>query len=319
MLEEAGYHAAPLPLAEVAACAIVLERFGTPDQRQLLHQIVSGDLVLTLCHQEGDGRWLAGGTRTIARRDDDSLVIDGSKAFVDFIRMSGKCLVVCSLADAAGTRVVVLIDSDSPGVEYTDLISTAKNSHSLVTFNGVRVPASNVIGTLQTAETVVRDLLDFITIFTCCQMAGAADRAATTAFEHARNREAFGQPIGAFQSIQHTCADMIISVDGAKLLAREALWRLSTGLPAQAQISQAKSFANEHCLRTCRSAQQIHGGMGFMMEFDLHLWYRRVTSWSLRAGTTSEHRKRLSSFLLDVPGKVRLDRFEQSNQSPIYL
>ena len=120
-------------------------------------------------------------------------------------------------------------------------------------------------------------------------------------------RIAFKQPIGSFQSIQHMAADMTIAVDGTALLAREALWRLDSDLPADLEVSQAKAFANQHCVSTCRSAQQIHGGMGFMMEFDLHLWYRRVVSWSLYAGTTFEHRRVVSHLLLDSPGQVRLD------------
>jgi alkylation response protein AidB-like acyl-CoA dehydrogenase len=71
-------------------------------------------------------------------------------------------------------------------------------------------------------------------------------------------------------------------------------------------VSQAKSFSNDKCLAAVRSSQQIHGGIGFMMEFDLHLWYRRVAAWSMRLGTSYEHRARIARALIDQPGKVRL-------------
>ena len=102
------------------------------------------------------------------------------------------------------------------------------------------------------------------------------------------------------------CADMTIWVDGAQLLTYEALWKMDNGLPASVEVSQAKAFCNDKCQAAVRSCQVLHGGMGFMMEFDLHLWYRRVCAWSMRLGTSFEHRSRLANALLDQPGRVRL-------------
>jgi alkylation response protein AidB-like acyl-CoA dehydrogenase len=99
---------------------------------------------------------------------------------------------------------------------------------------------------------------------------------------------------------------MLIAVDGAQLLVHEALWRLDQGLPATVEVSQAKAFASDKCIFVARSAQQIHGGIGFMMEFDLQLWYRRIVAWSLRCGSVREHRRQVAAALLDQPGKVRL-------------
>ena len=81
---------------------------------------------------------------------------------------------------------------------------------------------------------------------------------------------------------------------------------MDQGLPASVEVSQAKAFCNEKCEATVRSSQVIHGGIGFMMEFDLHLWFRRVSAWTMRMGTSFEHRARVARALLDTPGKVRL-------------
>jgi alkylation response protein AidB-like acyl-CoA dehydrogenase len=99
---------------------------------------------------------------------------------------------------------------------------------------------------------------------------------------------------------------MIISIDGGELLAYEALWKMDNGMPAQVEVSQAKAFCNDKCPAVCRNSQSIHGGIGFMMEFDLHLWLRRVTAWSMRLGTSYEHRERIAQALLDMPGHVVL-------------
>ena len=83
---------------------------------------------------------------------------------------------------------------------------------------------------------------------------------------------------------------------------------MDQGLPAKVEISQAKAFCNEKCENIVRYGQMIHGGIGFMMEFDLHLWYRRVCSWTMRLGTTYEHRARVAGALLAHEGKVELGR-----------
>ena len=149
-------------------------------------------------------------------------------------------------------------------------------------------------------------MLDRATALLCCQMTGAARKDAEMAIEYAKNRVAFGRPIGSFQSVQHMLADMLLHVDGGEMLTFEALWKMDEGLSSSVEVSQAKAFCNEKCESVVRTSQVIHGGIGFMMEFDLHLWFRRVTSWTMRLGTTYDHRARIASALLDTPGRVRL-------------
>ena len=101
---------------------------------------------------------------------------------------------------------------------------------------------------------------------------------------------------------------MLNAAGGTRLLCPNALSRLDQGLPASVEASQAKSFASERGLAVCRCAQQMHGGIGFIADFYIHLWYEAVTSWALRGGTVHEHRQTIASALLDQAGEVRLDR-----------
>ena len=175
-----------------------------------------------------------------------------------------------------------------------------------MSFNNVRVTSADLVGELHHGWPIVERMLERATALLCCQMLGATRKDADMAIEYAKNRVAFGRPIAAFQSIQHMCADMILFTDGVQLLTYEALWKMDQGMPAGVEVSQAKAFANEKCEAVVRQSQVIHGGIGFMMEFDLHLWLRRVSAWTMRLGTTFDHRARIASALLDKPGKVRL-------------
>ena len=201
---------------------------------------------------------------------------------------------------------LAIVPANSSGITETRLTTLAKDSQSKIALDNVRIPLSNVIGEVNAGWPATSEMLDTGTALLCAQIVGAARKDAEMAIEYAKNRVAFGRPLAGFQSIQHLCADMVVAVDGAQLLTYEALWKLDAGLPYSVEVSQAKAFTNDKCQATVRSSQQIHGGIGFMMEFDLHLWYRRVTAWTMRLGTSFEHRARVARALLDQPGQVRL-------------
>ena len=129
------------------------------------------------------------------------------------------------------------------------------------------------------------------------QIVGATRKAVEMAVEYAKWRVAFGRPIGAFQAIQHMCADMVTWVDGAQLLTYEALWTLDQGLPAGLAVATAKAFTNDRCQAALRHANQIHGGVAQIKEFDLNLWYRRAAAWAMRFGTSFEQRRRIAQAL----------------------
>jgi alkylation response protein AidB-like acyl-CoA dehydrogenase len=315
LLEEVGRTLAPLPVHSTMVPALVIAKYGDEVQRALLRQVGTGELVLSYAVTEQSGVWPDDELSMNGHRDGDNIVLSGTKYFVDDFLTSAKTLVTFRLANAASGQeelAALLVDTDSDGLTHYGLRPMAKGSESVVTFDNVRVPVAHLIGRPGEGRAVVRDLQNYAAVFLVSQMQGAARQAMELAVTYVNNREAFGQPIGAFQAIQHMAADMINAVDGSQLLAREAIWKLSQGLEADAEVSQAKSFANEKCLMVCRSAQQMFGGLGFINDCNINLWFRRVASWSLRCGTTYEHRHRIARILLDQPGHVRLDEVASS-------
>ena len=310
LLEEVGRYIAPLPVHSTMVPALILAKYGSPDQRALLKHVGAGSLMLSFAATGKSGLWSADALSVKGRRDGDDIVLSGASYFVDHFSTSEKSLVALRLIDGGTGRdepAAFLVDTASKGITVQQLHPMAKDNECVVTFDNVRVPAANMLGRPGQGADIVNQLQNYAAVLLVSQMQGAARQAMESAVEYVNNREAFGQPIGAFQAIQHMAADMMNAVDGSQLLAREAIWRLSRGQPANVEVSQAKAFANEKCLMVCRSAQQMFGGLGFISECDINLWFRRVASWSLRCGTTYEHRARVASILLDTPGLVRLD------------
>ena len=310
ILEECGRAIAPVPLHSTATAALAVASRGTPAQQaDILPRVARGDLIMTWAAQEADPRLRADAIQCRGEVDGDSLVITGVKHFVD--NFAAAELVVMAVRTAAPSAehagiTLVIVPTRAAGISETRLTTLAKDSQSKLTLDGVRVPLTNVIGEIHQGWPAASAMLDTGAALLCAQIIGAARKDAEMAIEYAKNRVAFGRPIAGFQSIQHLCADMIVWVDGAQLLTYEALWKLDAGLPYGVEVSQAKAFTNDKCQAAVRSSQQIHGGIGFMMEFDLHLWYRRVTAWTMRLGTSFEHRARVARALLDQPGSVRL-------------
>ncbi len=312
VLEEVGRAIAPVPFHSTMVAALAVNEGGSEQQRQeILPKVASGGAILTWAFNERNPRFVPEAIQAQAIRDGDDFVLTGTKMFVDNFNVAEQCLVVCRTAPASADSPadgisLLLVDPSSPGVSSVPLTTLAKDKQSQVTFDGVRVPASNLVGPEGEGWGVAQNMLDRGTALLCTQMVGAARKDSEMGIEYAKNRVAFGRPIGSFQSIQHLCADMTIWVDGCQLLTYEALWKMDQGMPSALEVSQAKAFCNEKCEAAVRSSQVIHGGIGFMMEFDLHLWFRRVSAWSMRLGTTFEHRARIARMLLDQPGKVRL-------------
>ncbi|MCE2404503.1 MAG: acyl-CoA/acyl-ACP dehydrogenase [Dehalococcoidia bacterium] len=310
VLEEVGRAISPVPFHSTMVPALTVASDGTEEQRrELLPRVCSGDLVMSWAFTERDARYRPESVRMEAVEEGDYFLLSGTKTFVDSFGASEKCLVACRTAPPSHSGegiTLFLVDTDSPGVSHVPLVTLAKDRQSKVTFDRVRVPRSSIVGELDQGWPVAERMLDRGTALLCAQMVGAARKDVEMAVEYAKQRVAFGRPIGAFQSIQHMCADMVLWVDGGQLLTYEALWRMDQGLPAAVEVSQAKAFCNDRCEAAVRSSQVIHGGIGFMMEFDLHLWFRRVSAWTMRMGTSFEHRARVARALLDAPGRVRL-------------
>ncbi|MFQ6029115.1 MAG: acyl-CoA dehydrogenase family protein [Dehalococcoidia bacterium] len=317
ILEEAGRAIAPVPFHSTVVPALTLAEAGTEAQKQaLLPGVSRGDLILTWAFNEANPRFVPEAVQTQAVADGSDYIITGTKMFVDNFNVADQCLVACRTAPTSEDNQglsLFLVDTHSQGIDDTALTTLAKDKQSRVSFQDVRVPQENLVGELHQGWPVIQAMLDRATALLCAQIVGAARKDAEMGIEYAKNRVAFGRPIGAFQSVAHLCADMILWVDGAQLLTYEALWKMDQGLPAGVEVSQAKAFCNDKCEAVVRSSQVIHGGMGFMMEFDLHLWFRRVTAWTMRLGTSFEHRSRVAAALIDQPGRVRLGM----NLSPV--
>ncbi len=295
LLEEMGYNILPGPFFStmVLGGLPILAAGNEERKKELLPSIANGEAILTLALTEPSVRYDAAAVRTTADARNGEYVINGTKLFVPDANVADFFLVVARTRETAnpeGGITVFLVDANSPGVEITLLKTLARDKQCEVVFEGVSVPQKNILGELDRGWPIVQDVLQKATVAKCAEMVGGAQAALDMAVAYAKERVQFNRPIGSFQAIQHYCANMVSDVDGSRFVTYKAAWKVSEGLPATMDVAVAKAWTSGAYGRVTLLAHQIFGAIGFTMDHDLHLYYRRAKASEMMFGDGACHR-----------------------------
>jgi alkylation response protein AidB-like acyl-CoA dehydrogenase len=299
VLEEMGRACLPGPFFSTVVLGglTVLEGGSEEQKREILPQVAEGELLLTLALTEPSATYAAEGIQTRATPTDEGFVLQGSKLFVPDAHVADYLICAARTQESETPEegiTLFLVESSSPGVSCTLLKTIAGDKQCEVIFDQVRVPEENVLGALHQGWAVVDRVLQKAVVTRCAEMVGGARRVLEMTVDYAKERTAFGHPIGSFQAIQHCCADMLVDVDGCSLMTYNAAWRLQEGLPAAQEVAMAKALLNEKFRRIAAQAVQIHGAIGFTDEHDLPLYFKRAKAWELCLGDTQFHLDRIA-------------------------
>jgi len=296
LIEELGRALVPGPyLSTVVYCGLSILAAGTDEQkREFLPKIAKGDLTLSLALTEPSATWDAAGVTVAAVPEGDDFVISGTKLFISDAHVADYLLCVARTKESGDKEdgiTLFLVDAKSPGISCTPLKTIASDRQFEVVFDKVRVPRKNMLGEPDHGWAVITEMLPKAMLAQCALMVGGAQQVLEMTVNYAKERVQFGRPIGSFQAIQHKCADMAIDVDGCRFITYQAAWKLSEGLPCALEVSMAKAWVSEAYRRTCVEGHQIHGGIGFIKDHDMQLYYRRAKASELMFGDADYHRE----------------------------
>lgn len=288
--EEFGRSLAPSPhFASAVMAAGVLQAAGSAEQqREWLPRIASGEAILTPAWLEPDGGFGPRGVQLAARADGDAFVLDGVKRHVPFASAADRLVVLARTGASDDAVDLFLVDPRAAGVALTQQKSLAADTQYEVRFAGVRVPASARIGAAGTGwATWERVMLDGVVLLAALAM-GGAERSLEITVQYAKDRKQFDKPLGAFQSISHYLADAATAIDGGRTLVYEAAWARDHGRSTARLAPMAKLFACQTWRDVTAMCQQVWGGVGFTIEYDIQLYFRRakqlqITWWDARA------------------------------------
>jgi alkylation response protein AidB-like acyl-CoA dehydrogenase len=307
VLEEMGRVCliSPFFATVVLAASTIMEAASDDQKQRLLPGIAEGKLILTLALTEPSARYTADAVRVKATPEDGGFVIRGTKLFVPDAHSSDYLLCVARTRDTGDARdgiTLFLVDSRSPGISYKLLKTIAGDKQCQVTFDNVRVSQEDVLGEVDKGWPHVSKVLEKAAVARCAEMVGGARQVLEMTLNYAQERMAFGHPIGAFQSIQHRCADMLVDVEGSGHVTYQAAWRLKEGLPAAREVAIAKAWVSQACRRVATSSHQVHGSIGFTQDHILHYYTKRVRAHEFSFGDVNFHLEQLASRVWNQPG-----------------
>jgi len=281
--------------AGVSLGAMPVYRFGNDEQKQeWLPQLTSGRNLAAFGLTEPGAGSDAGGTRTTAREDGDSWVINGNKQFItnsgtDITRLVTVTAVTGVAANGKKEISTILVPTSTPGFTaepaYNKVGWNASDTHPL-SFDDVRVPRENLLGERGRGYANFLRILDEGRIAIAALSVGAAQGCVDESVKYAKEREAFGRPIGANQAIAFKIARMEARAHTARTAYYDAAALMLSGKPFKKQASIAKLVASEAAMDNARDATQIFGGYGFMNEYPVARHYRDSKILEIGEGTT---------------------------------
>ncbi len=296
LLEEMGRACFPGPFfSSVILGGLPVLDAGSDEQKQkYLPGIISGKAIFTLALTEASGKYDAASVKAKAAVDGDGYVINGTKLFVPDANVADYILCVARTDEKSKAEdgiTIFIVAARSPGISHTVLKTIARDKQCEVVFKDVKVPGVNILGELNQGWSEMQKTIERAAIAKCCESVGGMQAVLDMTVPYVKERIQFDVPIGVFQAIQHHCVNMLVSVESSRVIAYEAAWKLSKGMPYSREAAMAKAWVSDAYQRVVALGTQSHGGVSIMEDHDMPLYYRRAKAAELAFGDARFHRK----------------------------
>jgi alkylation response protein AidB-like acyl-CoA dehydrogenase len=271
----------------------MIQLFGTEEQKKaLLPPLVKGEAITGAAITEPDAGSDVASVATRAIPEEGEYIINGSKSFTtngttaDFIQVL--CLTNPDAESRHQRHSVITVETDREGFEATPLknkLGIRASETAQLTFSDVRVPRENLVGTEGEGFPQFMVFFDYTRPQICAQGVGLAQGAMEMAIKHVRERRQFGKPLASFQATRFKIAEMATRIEAARNLYYKATWMLDRGKRDSKLISMAKWYSGELAVRVADEALQLHGGYGYIGDYDIERFYRDAKIVEIYEGT----------------------------------
>lgn len=297
LLSEMGYHCMPGPYfaTVVLGGLTILEAANADQKKDILPALCRGEQLLSVAWVESEGTYDPAGIKLTAAKQGKEYLLNGTKLFVPYAHVADRLICAARTGQSSDDKhigiTLFIVEAGQPGVRIEPLITMAGDKQSEVTFDNVAVSKDHLLGQPDQGWAVLKKVLLMASVAKCAEMIGGAQRAMDLAVPYVKGREQFGRPVGAFQAIQHHCANMLTYADTLKFMTYQAAWRISEGLSFEKEASMCKAWGNEAYRKLVALAHQVIGGMGFMEEYDLQLYFKHAKAAEQVLGDADFHRE----------------------------
>jgi len=283
----------------------MIAEYGDEDQKEwILEGVASGDLIGALGNTEPDHGSDAASIETTAEKDGDEYVIDGVKTFITHAPIADYVLTMCRTGGAGHSGIsAIIVETDRDGFTVESEIDTMgwnATTTGQIRYDGVRVPASNLVGYEDAGFYQLMEFFEQERVGIAAQALGIARRCLDEAVDYAKEREQFDRELREFQAIQHTIADMAVTVENARRLTYDAAARIDDGETPTELASMAKLYASEAAEEVASDAVQIHGGNGYTRDYPVERQYRHAKLYQIGEGTSEIQRNIIAGEVLDL-------------------
>jgi alkylation response protein AidB-like acyl-CoA dehydrogenase len=285
----------------------LIQLYGTEEQKKkYLPPVTRGEAIMGTAITEPDAGSDILSILTAARRDGNNYVINGSKQFITNGSIANYIVVFCLTHPEAESRLkrfgTIIVETDRPGfgaIKLTGKLGIRASDTAEIRLSDVRVPKENLIGEKEgEGFPQIMQLFNINRVIAASQGVGVAQGALDKAIKHVKQRKQFGHPIGTFQAIQFKIAEMATLVEAARALTYKAGWTLDHGKVDPKQISMAKWIAGEVGVKVANDALQLHGGYGYMADYDIERFYRDAKIVEIYEGTKEIEKNTIARELL---------------------
>jgi len=276
--EEFGRSLAPVPhfhSAVLSGGALAIAG-SEAQKKEWLPGIASGERIFTPAWLEPRNGFGPKGVQLRAEPDGDGFVLSGTKMHVNFARVADQLVVLARTGDGLEDVDLFLVDPNAPGVTLSQRLNLGSEATFRVDFESVRVSEADRIGAAGSGWTTWNTVMLDGVVLAAAQASGGAKAALEITIDFAKTREQFGKPLGAFQSISHYLADAATEIEGGSTLVYDAAWSRSIGKDTKLMAPLAKLFMCHAYRDVTAMCQQVWGGVGFTIEYDIQLYFRRA-------------------------------------------
>ena len=299
LFEEIGKTQMPSPFlcSAVFAGLLLNEAGGEALKKTYLPLLIQGEKILTVGLRNELGEYdHAAPTLGAKESGGGSFVIKGTRVLVPYAQVADE-IIVC--ADLKGSKAsgptLFKVSGKASGLKKIPLNTMTGERTFGVVFEDVKVSENDLVGSIGQGAAYVDKVLPQVITLKCAEMVGGLSRVLSMTVDYVKQRVQFGRPLGALQVVQHYCADISTFVDTSRLIAYQAASFIDAGLPCSKEVAMAKAWCSDAYKKSTQIAQQLHGGIGFTEEHDLHLYYKHAKVSELDFGDSWVQRQKVSA------------------------
>jgi alkylation response protein AidB-like acyl-CoA dehydrogenase len=302
VLEEAGRALLPGPFFATMGLAVpaLIEAGTEAHKKEILTAIAQGSARATLAVTEPSGRWDAGAVTLAAKPSGGGWQLDGVKLFVPDAEVADYMIVAARTRGEGDDGISLFLVKGKPAGMAVTALKTLDMTRrwSEVRFDGVKLDADSLMGPADKAWPKLKRALEWATAALCAEMIGGTQKILETSTEYAKTRHQFGKPIGIYQAVSHKLADMLVLSESGRSATYYAAWTVDADAPDRSlAASMAKAYVSDAYRKVAGDGIQVHGGIGFTWEHDLHLYFKRAKSSEVTLGDATFHRELVAQAL----------------------